>query len=106
MSDERISENHGQLTLSERDVLPLRGLSSLSIQGSDALFEAEERLVDLCSFCLSIFIVAHAVLSSLTASQVDKVEFGGLPRVPGLLGAHACDFRRAREVKGDERVRA
>ena len=58
---EGISQYHCQLALSEWHVLPLRSLTFLRIDGADALFQAEERLVDLCTLGLTVLRVINAV---------------------------------------------
>ena len=76
--EEGISQHHRQLALSEWHVLPLRGLTFLCIDGADALFQAEERLVDLCTLGLTVLRVINAVRGPLRASQVDQEELAAL----------------------------
>jgi len=73
-----IPEYHGQLTLTEWNMLSLRCLTSLLIQSSHALLQSKKRLVYFGSFSLSFFVVALAVLSTLTTSQVNKEKFAAL----------------------------
>ena len=68
---ERVSEDHCQLRLPERHVLALGSLALLAIQRTQAFFQSQQALVNFRSLLLSVFIVTLAVLSSLTASQVD-----------------------------------
>jgi hypothetical protein len=75
---ERVSENHGQLALPERNVCSLLGLSLLRIKGSHTLFQSKERLINLSPFDLPILIVTLALLSSFTSSQVNQEKFTAL----------------------------
>lgn len=58
---EGVSEDHSELTLSKRYVLSLTSLALLGINGSDALLETQERLVDLGALSLPVFRVINAV---------------------------------------------
>ena len=66
VADERVPQHHGQLVLSEWNVL------ALGLHGSDALLEGQQRLVDLGSLLPSVLVVGLCVLSSLRASEVDQ----------------------------------
>jgi len=46
----------------------------LLVQGSNTLFESQERLVDFRSFSLTILVVTLAVLSSLGSCKIDQKE--------------------------------
>ena len=56
-------------------MLTLRALSLGVVKGSNALLEAQETLIDLSSFDLSLLVVGLAVLSSLRTSEIDQKEF-------------------------------
>lgn len=75
---ERVSQNHGQLALSKWNMLALGTLCFLGIKSSHALFESKQGLVDLCTLRLSLFVVALAVLGSLTSSQINKKQLSTL----------------------------
>lgn len=59
-------------------MLALTSLTFLSINGSNTLFQAKERLIDLSTFDLPILGVVLAVRGSFTAGQVDKEELSAL----------------------------
>ena len=75
---ERVSQDHCELALPERNVLTLRSLTFLRIKGSNTLFQPKEGLIDLSSLDLSVFVVALALLSSLTTSQINEQELSAL----------------------------
>lgn len=60
------------------------------IQGTHTFFQAWERLIDLGTLSLSVFVIALAILRSLTASQVDKQELVPV-LVSLLLDFDLCD---------------
>ena len=80
VGQKRVSQDHGKLALPEGHMLSLSlvGLSALLIQSSHALLEAKERLVDLCSLGLSVFVVTLAVLGTLTTCEVYEQELTAL----------------------------
>jgi len=59
-------------------MLALGTLCFLGIKSSHALFESKQGLVDLCTLGLSLFVVALAVLGSLTSSQINKKQLSTL----------------------------
>jgi len=75
---ERVSQNHSELALAEGYVLSLRSLTLLPIEGSYALLETKQRLVDLSTLGLTVLVVALAVLGTLTTSQIYEQEFSTL----------------------------
>ena len=72
VGQETVPENHGELGLSEWDVLALRALALLRVKCSDAFLEAEKGLVDLSTLGLSIPVVALAVLGSFGTGKVNE----------------------------------
>lgn len=75
---ERVPQDHGELTLTEGHVLSLRCLTLLSVKGSDALLEAEQGLVDLSTLSLTVLAVALAILGTFTTGQIDEEELSTL----------------------------
>jgi len=75
---EGITQHHRQLGATERHMLTLNALDFCGVNSSDTFFKPQERLVDLSTFSLSIFIITDTVSSSLTASQVDQEKFTAL----------------------------
>lgn len=53
-------------------MLTLRRLSPLLIECPHALLQSKQRLVNLGAFCLSVLIITHTILGSLTASQINE----------------------------------
>lgn len=68
MADERISKHEREFAASERRM----GL--ILIQGSNALFEGEQRLIDFCSVNSGLFILLSHISCSFAAGQIDKTD--------------------------------
>lgn len=75
VSNERVSEYHSEFALPERNVLTLRGLTTLLIECTYAFLQTKKRLINFCTLSLSVFIVTLTILSSLTTCQVNKKKF-------------------------------
>ena len=60
-SQEGVTEDHRQLGRAEWHMLTLCGLTLLSVNSSHAFFQPEQALIDLCTFCLAVFVVSDAV---------------------------------------------
>lgn len=76
--EEGVPQHHRQLTLPEWHVLALCRLTFLSVDGSDALLQSEERLVDLCALLLSILRVIYAVWCTFATCQIHKKKLAAL----------------------------
>lgn len=59
-------------------MLTLRGLAALLVQSSHAFLETQEGLVDFCTFCLSVFVIALTVLSTFATSQIYQKQLAAL----------------------------
>ena len=100
VSNERVSQHHGQLALTEGNVLALGGLTALLVEGTHAFFQAEQGLVDLGAFRLSILVITLTILRSLTTSQIDEQKLAAV-LVSLLLNFNLCDgMTSARRVVG------
>ena len=75
---ERVSEHHCQFALSKWHMLALISLSFLLIKCTHTFFKSKQRLIDFSPLCLSILVVTHAILSSLTTSQINKQQLSTL----------------------------
>jgi hypothetical protein len=59
-------------------VLSLRSLALLPIEGSYALLETKQRLVDLSTLGLTVLVVALAILGAFTTGQIYEEKFSTL----------------------------
>lgn len=59
-------------------MLALCGLTLLSVNSSHAFFQPEQALIDLCTFCLAVFVVGDAVGRTLAASQIHEKQLAAV----------------------------
>ncbi len=68
VSNERISQNHCEFSLSKRNMTSW----NFTVHRSDAFFKSEKRFIDFSSFSSTLFVVVLCVLSSFTSCKINE----------------------------------